>query len=127
MKPNQKRNQSEISKSTYELDAIKASNIVSLELDDLAELLDGGLGRGPEDLGVLEMSEVVGGLEEQKLFHAEGRLLVMVLREVDRARSSHASVSLYYVSRYPVSVAIVPAWSPWTFLIVITRLEQGCS
>src|SRR6184192_152979 len=85
MKPNQRRNQSEISKSTHELNAIKASNIVSLELDDLAELLDGGLGRGPEDLGVLEMSEVVGGLEEQKLFHAESRLLVMVLREVGRA------------------------------------------
>ena len=86
MKPNQRRNQSEISKSTHELNAIKASNIVSLELDDLAELLDGGLGRGPEDLGVLEMSEVVGGLEEQKLFHAESRLLVMVLREVGRAQ-----------------------------------------
>src|SRR5947209_14015108 len=86
MKPNQRRNQSEISKSTYELDAIKASNIVNLELDDLAELLDSGLGRGPEDLGVLEMSEVVGGLEEQKLFHAEDRLLVMVLCEVGRAQ-----------------------------------------
>ena len=86
MKPNQRRNQSEISKSTHELNAIKASNIVSLELDDLAELLDGGLGRGPEDLGVLEMSEVVGGLEEQKLFHAESRLLVMALREVGRAQ-----------------------------------------
>jgi hypothetical protein len=86
MKPNQRRNQSEISKSTHELDAVKASIIVSLELDDLAGLLEGGLGHGPEDLGVLEMSEVVGGLEEQKLFHAEGRLLVMVLREVGRAQ-----------------------------------------
>src|SRR5437763_15893231 len=86
MKPNQRRNQSEISKSTYELDAIKASNIVNLELDNLAELLDGGLGRGPEDLGVLEMSEVVGDLEEQKLFHAEDRMLVVVLCEVVRAQ-----------------------------------------
>ena len=76
MKPNQRRNQSEISKSTHELDAVKASNMVSLELDDLAELLEGGLGHGPEDLDILEISEVIGGLEEQKLFHAEGRLLV---------------------------------------------------
>src|SRR5947209_831928 len=86
MKPNQRRNQSEISKSTHELDAVKASNMVSLELDDLAELLEGGLGHSPEDLDILEMSEVVGSLEEQKLFHAEGRLLVMVLREVGRAQ-----------------------------------------
>src|SRR5437660_3766006 len=86
MEPNQRRNQSEISKSTHELDAVKASNMVSLELDDLAELLEGGLGHGPEDLDILEMSEVVGSLEEQKLFHAEGRLLVMVLREVGRAQ-----------------------------------------
>src|SRR5947209_2207450 len=86
MKPNQRRIQSEISKSTHEPDAVKASNMVSLELDDLAELLEGELGHGPEDLDILEMSEVVGGLEEQKLFHAEGRLLVMVLREVGRAQ-----------------------------------------
>src|SRR5213082_440340 len=86
MKPNQSRNQSEISISTHELNAVKASNMVSLELDDLAELLEGELGHGPEDLDILEMSEVVGGLEEQKLFHAEGRLLVMVLREVGRAQ-----------------------------------------
>ena len=94
MKPNQRRNQSEISKSTHELNAIKASNIVSLELDDLAELLEGGLGRGSEDFGVFEMSEVIGGLEELKLFHAEGPLLVMVPREVGRAQLQHASVSL---------------------------------
>ena len=50
--------------------------MVSLELDDLAELPEGGLGHGPEDLDILEISEVIGGLEEQKLFHAEGRLLV---------------------------------------------------
>src|SRR5947209_4892368 len=86
MKPNQRRNQSEISISTHELNAVKASNMVSLELDNLAELLEGGLGHGPEDLDILEMSEVVGGLEEQKLFHAEGRLLVMILREVGRAQ-----------------------------------------
>jgi hypothetical protein len=86
MKPNQRRDQSEISKSTHELDAVKASNMVNLELDDFAELLEGGLGHGPEDLDILEISEVVGGLEEQKLFHAEGRLLVMVMREVDRAQ-----------------------------------------
>ena len=65
MKPNQRRNQSEISKSTHELDAVKASNIVSLELDDLAELLEGGLGHSPEDLDILEMSEVVGSLRSR--------------------------------------------------------------
>ena len=67
---------------------------VSLELDDLAELLEGGLGRGSEDFGVFEMSEVIGGLEELKLFHVEGPLLVMVPREVGRAQLQHASVSL---------------------------------
>src|SRR6184192_4068480 len=75
-----------IRQEAYELDAVKASNMVSLELDDLAELLEGGLGRGSEDFGVLEISEVVGGLEELKLFHAEGPLLVMVPREVGRAQ-----------------------------------------
>jgi hypothetical protein len=83
-----------IRQEAYELDVVKASNMVSLELDDLAELLEGGLGRGSEDFGVFEMSEVIGGLEELKLFHAEGPLLVMVPREVGRAQLQHASVSL---------------------------------